>query len=370
MEAGIEGIDDYHGRFRLRSERRRKRAAKDDYEKELRRMGREWIASRRKLNALGWEELNPPVQRGYIRFFVLREDIKRSRKAGFFEKLLSKINTSQYSHRKDFLVKQRKHGKKIYVPREHTLPLLERWELNRAELTVEERAYFYEDTVYDARLRRSRVVFRFIEPWRFVLRIQPNIITKARKIDVDLERHAAALSHYFDDKDRWYRWVKLKRGNTHKPFTQLPKHPTPEKYISPFLNRSFADILEEYYPEPMFLITHKNPQPPGDFSFYRRTCQALRSWKSSNSRAGNVVMNVYRLINILQLPQMPLRVHYKEVQPLIPRHISHRREFKIHTQQRHVKLLRCLNMLFLQSPQRVYQRSLVMRHLRGQHKIR
>ncbi|MBT1689917.1 hypothetical protein [Dawidia soli] len=267
MDIVIDDIEeDYHGRIRLRSERRRKRAAREAYEKQLLQLGREWQAISRKLYNLGWDELNPPIQRGYVRFFVLRDDIKRTKQAGFFEKLLAKINVRQYSHRKDFLVKRRRYGKKIYVPREHTLPTLEGWQLWRLKLTPEERTYFSEETVYSTRLRSSRVVYRFTEPWRFVLRIQPNMITKVRKKDVDLERRNAALNHYFAVDNHRVQWIKLEDGSTHTSYTWLPKHPTPEKYISPLYNRSFHDILSEYHPEPTLRITHKNPQSPGDFS--------------------------------------------------------------------------------------------------------
>jgi hypothetical protein len=268
METGIENIDDYRSRFRLRSERQRKRAAKEAHDKELLRLGREWLAIRRRMYRLGWDELSPPVQRGYVRFFVLRDDVKRTKQAGFFEALLAKINVRQYSHRKDFLVKRRRHGKKIYMPREHVLPVLESWELRKLKLTAEEVTCFSEETVYEARKHCSRVVYRFTKPWRFVLRIQPNMITKVRRKDVDLDRRKAFLDCYFSVNNHLESWLKLK-GGTQKSYTWARKNPTPKKYISPFFNRSFADILSEYYPEPTLRITYKNPQPPGDFSYYR-----------------------------------------------------------------------------------------------------
>jgi hypothetical protein len=261
MEITIDDIEDYRGRFRVRSERRRKRAAKEAYDKNLLRLGREWDAVRHKRYSLGWDELNPPIQRGYVRFFVLRDDIKRTKQAGFYEKLLAKINVRQYSHRKDFLVKRRRYGKKVYAPREHTVPLLESWELRKIKLTTEEFACFSEETIYSGQQHCSRVVYRFTEPWRFVLRIQPNMITKVRRRNVDLDRREADLDRYFSFDNRLDHWMKLLDGNTYKWYTDLSKR------ASPFLNRSFADILSEYYPEPTFRITHKNPQETGDFYF-------------------------------------------------------------------------------------------------------
>jgi hypothetical protein len=192
---------------------------------------------------------------------VLRDDIKRTKQADFYEKLLAKINVRQYSHRKDFLVKRRRYGKKVYAPREHTVPLLESWELRKIKLTTEEFACFSEETIYSGQQHCSRVVYRFTEPWRFVLRIQPNMITKVRRRNVDLDRRKADLDRYFSFDNRLDHWMKLLDGNTYKWYTDLSKR------ASPFLNRSFADILSEYYPEPTFRITHKNPQETGDFYF-------------------------------------------------------------------------------------------------------
>ena len=261
MEIAINDIEDYSGRFRVRSERRRKRAAKEAYDKNLLRLGREWKAIHRKRYSLGWDELNPPVQRGYVRFFVLRDDIKRTKQAGFFENLLAKINVRQYSHRKDFLVKRRRYGRKVYAPREHTLPLVESWELQRKKLTAEELAFFSEETIYHTRQHCSRIVYRFTEPWRFILRIQPNMITKVRKMNVDLDRREADLERYFSFDNRRDHWLKLLDGSAYNGYSGLPKR------ASPFLNRSFADILSEYYPEPTLRITHKDSQTPGDLYF-------------------------------------------------------------------------------------------------------
>ncbi|MCD9016586.1 hypothetical protein [Parachryseolinea silvisoli] len=263
MEIAINDIEDYSGRFRVRSERRRKRAVKEAYDKNLLRLGREWDAIRRKRYSVGWDELNPPVQRGYVRFFVLRDDIKRTKQAGFFENLLAKINVRQYSHRKDFLVKRRRYGKKVYASREHTLPLVESWELQRKKLTAEELAFFSEETIYHTRQHCSRIAYRFTEPWRFILRIQPNMITKVRKMNVDLDRREADLDRYFSFDNRLDHWVKLLNGNAYKWHSGPPKQP------NPFLNRSFADILSEYYPEPMLRITHKDSQTPGNLYFYQ-----------------------------------------------------------------------------------------------------
>ncbi|MCR6640414.1 MAG: hypothetical protein NVV82_15800 [Sporocytophaga sp.] len=96
---------------------------------------------------LGYAPLNPPVQKGYKRIFVLRDDVRRSPRALFYIDLLKKINTVQYSDSKKFLVKRRKHGKKIYVNREQKLRAFYEYEWKKAKLTESERFYFTESVL-------------------------------------------------------------------------------------------------------------------------------------------------------------------------------------------------------------------------------
>ncbi|WGU70580.1 hypothetical protein QIU18_14760 [Capnocytophaga canimorsus] len=61
-------------------------------------------------------------------FFALRDDIARSKSADFFNQILEKINTYQYSDNRKFLKKKRKRGKKIQVPREQKLHKIIEWQ--------------------------------------------------------------------------------------------------------------------------------------------------------------------------------------------------------------------------------------------------
>src|ERR1043165_6753919 len=94
--------------IRIRSRRHKKRAQHEDFEKKLIALGKERSQLYRHQRTLGWVELHPPVMRGWKRYFVLREDVQRSKGGTFFSNMLNKINTVQYSSRKDFKVKKRK----------------------------------------------------------------------------------------------------------------------------------------------------------------------------------------------------------------------------------------------------------------------
>ncbi|MGV3588803.1 MAG: hypothetical protein ACO1OF_17490 [Adhaeribacter sp.] len=85
----------YTGRFR--SAREKKRLVKLDFEKQLRQLARERCHLLEQKRSLGYEPLKPPVQKGFKRFFVLRDDVAWSPRAAFFQEILDKINTVQYS---------------------------------------------------------------------------------------------------------------------------------------------------------------------------------------------------------------------------------------------------------------------------------
>src|SRR5688572_3974164 len=73
--------------YRLRTVRQRKRMQYEDFDKQLIKLYKEDKALGIKANNLGWEPLTPPVQKGWKRFFVLRDDVARSKHAEFFENI-------------------------------------------------------------------------------------------------------------------------------------------------------------------------------------------------------------------------------------------------------------------------------------------
>ena len=56
--------------------------------------------------------LDKPYQKGFVRFFVVRDDVKQSKDGDFFEGILKKINTYMYSDNRKFLKKKEKKVRK------------------------------------------------------------------------------------------------------------------------------------------------------------------------------------------------------------------------------------------------------------------
>lgn len=186
--------------YRLRSVRSRKRTGKKDIEKQIRkkykRSNELWNLRRN----IPWIPLEKPYQRGFVRFFVLSDDVKRSKDADFYEGILKKINTYMYSESRLFLKKRRKFGRRIYVEKAQKLNSISfySWIDPKFGLVPRERQYFLRKEEYNPFRKRAETYYEFIEPWRFTLRIRPHIITHYKPVDLDLEREYASLKAYVE----------------------------------------------------------------------------------------------------------------------------------------------------------------------------
>ena len=68
--------------YRLRSARDKKRSQKEDFEKRLIQLDQEEDRLRAEKHKLPWVPLSEPYQKGWKRYFILREDVKRSKHDG------------------------------------------------------------------------------------------------------------------------------------------------------------------------------------------------------------------------------------------------------------------------------------------------
>jgi hypothetical protein len=197
--------------YRLHTARQKKRLQYRDFEKELIRLDREQRALYREKRNLGWEPLIPPVQKGWKRFFVLRDDVARSQRAEFFQGILDKINTYDWSYRKNFLVRRRCKGKKIYVVKSQKLLEPRINDFIKMGFSEEERKFF--DPELDWNWGPYPVIrFVFNEPWKFVLKIRLNMITKIKRIDTGLESRVKEIGNYMERNDYKGMLSRLKHG--------------------------------------------------------------------------------------------------------------------------------------------------------------
>ena len=188
---------------RLRSSRTRKRVAKTDYEKYLRECCDRHAELEKQKRTMPLVPLEKPYQKGYVRFYVVRDDVKRSKLGDFFENLLAKINTYQYADNRKFRKKKKRRGKRIYLPRKQELLSFRLWEwvdaIEKGILVAEECKYFMKVERYNSVCKRFEIYYEFAEPWRFMLRVRPNIITHYRPINLEIEHELAELDKVLND---------------------------------------------------------------------------------------------------------------------------------------------------------------------------
>lgn len=197
--------------YRLRTVRQKKRMQYEDFDKQLLQLGKEERRLFIQNRTLGWEPLTPPVQKGWKRFFVLREDVAHSKHAEFFENILKKINTYDWSYRKDFIVRKGRYGKNKFGVKPQSLYRPYEYSFQQLGFTDGEKQFFYEDVFqYGKNQQGKRYVFS--EPWRFVLRVRPNIIDKVKKRDVEIERRMKEIDNYLDGNHYRGRMNKLLYG--------------------------------------------------------------------------------------------------------------------------------------------------------------
>ena len=195
------------GVSRLRNLRSRKRIAREDHEKFLRECCNRHAELEKQRRTLPLVPLEKPYQKGYVRFFVLREDVRQGKQADFFATLLEKINTYQYADTRKFQKKKKRRGKRVYIARKQELRSFSQRELERAldsgEFSVKEYLYFARVECFNRQKDCFESYYEFTEPWRFELRVKPNMITHYRPVDVAIERELAELDKIISDHKNW-----------------------------------------------------------------------------------------------------------------------------------------------------------------------
>ena len=241
--------NDYAFASRFKSARRKKRLVKKDFDKQLHAIyvrERKLFVDKRNLPLIPLEN---PYQQGWVRYFVLREDVLRSPNADFFQNLLTKINTYKYSNAKSFSRKVRKKGKKIIVEEHQELyrvcPL--HWNCKKFGLTEKEKAYFTFVVEWSEVFKRFLHYYKFNESWRYVLRVRPHFITHRKAIDEVLESELQWIDNRITNYHLRNKINRLKSGRGHyKGYYDEDEKP---KYGDPNKNKSLQKLYEDYVNE-------------------------------------------------------------------------------------------------------------------------
>lgn len=181
---------------RIKSARRKRRLVKTDRDQQLIQLSKRRNQLWEQKHNLPMVPLEHPYQRGWKRLFVLRDDQKQIALAEFYEELLKKINTVQYHHDRSFKTKKRRKRKYGYKMRKQELKQIDQyyWDRNTYKLSEKEQACFTKVSSID-RNRRLDIKYVFTEPWRFVLKVMPHMVTQVQLHDEELQQEIAAVAH-------------------------------------------------------------------------------------------------------------------------------------------------------------------------------
>ena len=183
------------------SKRYGKRDKHETEERELRRLYQKYISIGKAINNLGWLDLDKPIYLGYIKQFVLRDDISRRKDASIFEGILKSINDFSTCKNKDFMAKEWKTKKK--VPISHNLKYLTKKKFNK--LPTNQQKHF--SAAYDH--KHSCWKYRFVLSYYFVPKIDKNYAYRIRVFDADLERQSDEIERHIETNNLWPKINKL-----------------------------------------------------------------------------------------------------------------------------------------------------------------
>ena len=233
---------------RLKSARRKKQLVKKNFTKQLIQLSKTEDILRKERNNLPFIPLEKPYQKGWERSFFLRDDVARLSNADFYKSLLNKINTCQYSQDKAFKKRKRKYRKYVYHEKPHLLKEFseQEWTSSKLELSEKEKTLFEKQEGWCIICKCFIVSFRFIESWRFVLKIKPNIITHKKMIDEVLEQEIAEINNYITKNNLRFKMNKIKSGYSNYYYRGNLKE---SKNENPLKNKSEKEIYQEYIDE-------------------------------------------------------------------------------------------------------------------------
>lgn len=220
----------------LKTARRKKRLQKWGRQKELRSLNTQLWDLHKKEKELGYVELEKPVEAGWVRYFVLRQDVARSKEAPFFQKILDRINTKAYCNRKDFLKKSRK--TKRLTPIEQKTKELSAGDFGKCLFTEKENALFEYKWLRNANGVKYRA-YVFLEQWRFEFKVKKHWITHRKVHDNVLEQRIAELSKVVNSEQM--------RGKLNKVFgySRYSCYDEKNKVLLKDLDRSLKEMLLE-----------------------------------------------------------------------------------------------------------------------------
>ena len=157
---------------------------------------------------LGYIKLENPIFDGYKRYYVVREDLMRSKKKHALEEILSHINTTIHCKNKNFEYLDRK-SKKMKPMSQSLAPLSQK---DYDKLRPGLQKYFYKTftvqySLFSRGWSREVVHYKFANTWMFVFKVTEHYITKSKVFDPEIDSELKYLKDKLYGQNLFYQYL-------------------------------------------------------------------------------------------------------------------------------------------------------------------
>jgi hypothetical protein len=202
--------------------RKKRRKTLEEFDKTLIKLSKRRNELYRMRMKLPMIKLDKPIQKGWKKGFILREDINRHPNVIEIKKMLEVINQYIYSDNIEFKVK--KYHSKQNEDKVHALKHIPEKSWDKLGWPEHYKTRWFKLstklklTPYGGSYMVKGYWFKY--PWMFVTEITPNIITHVRAEDPNIRKELAEIERYFEANEGHYRLAKL-RGGYHSPWDEF-----------------------------------------------------------------------------------------------------------------------------------------------------
>lgn len=186
-------------------------------------------------------EIDPPYQKGWRRSYVLRDSMRARPDRDVIEAILKVIGSTVVHHDRTF--RKRRGRGRVFHEIEQPLRPIPDDEWNRMNPSVGWQCYFQYQLLME-RNHHWRPFWVFMHPAWFCLKIERNWIQQIRDIDPAVESRIGELRRWFEQKQAWCHFRKLKgRRNRFRWVTDENKS---ERLLAREHRREIARALAEF----------------------------------------------------------------------------------------------------------------------------
>jgi hypothetical protein len=197
--------------MKIIDKRRATRIARNQFDKQVLALEREakelWRAKREK----PWIKLDEPIQRGWKRFFVLRDDVKNRSDAPIIREVLKRVNVTQYCDNEEF--EDYNWKAEQWYPRRHDPKPIGIGEAEKdPTFNARHRKFLLRGTDWHYHHGWRKLIdgYWFKDKWMLDQKVEPHFVTHYQELDSDIETRLAEIDkHLYDDWKAHGRLIKL-----------------------------------------------------------------------------------------------------------------------------------------------------------------